>query len=340
MRDELAAIEPRKPCCRLAELSALVRGAGSVHLRGSGRIALHLELASGPVARRAFSLLRSYGVPCEIRTYKRRAFDRATRYQIHLEDDARALQALNEAGVLDTNLVPLERPPRRVVARECCRAAYLRGAFLAAGSVSGPRDAHFELRTADVDSARFLAQLPAPDGFDLAVYERHGHAVAYLKGTEAIADLLAFLGAQGVALRLGEDAVVAATRARANRLANADHANIVRTSARRRPAAAGDPPSGAGGPARRAGARVARDRAPARPQPDALAAGAGAPLHASGDEGRGAPPPRADPAARRALGREMRAGRRGSSEDDLPLRFWPRSGPWRRTGSESDAGRA
>jgi cell division protein WhiA len=230
VRDELAAIEPRKPCCRLAELSALVRGAGSVHLRGSGRIALHLELASGPVARRAFSLLRSYGVPCEIRTYKRRAFDRATRYQIHLEDDARALQALNEAGVLDTNLVPLERPPHRVVARECCRAAYLRGAFLAAGSVSGPRDAHFELRTADVDSARFLAQLPAPDGFNLAVYERHGHAVAYLKGTEAIADLLAFLGAQGVALRLGEDAVVAATRARANRLANADHANIVRTS--------------------------------------------------------------------------------------------------------------
>jgi cell division protein WhiA len=230
VREELAAIEPRKACCRLAELSALVRGAGSVHLRGGGRIALHLELASGPVARRGFSLLRSYGVPCEIRTYKQRAFDRRTRYQLHLADDARALQALNEAGILDSNLVPLERPPRRVVSRPCCRAAYLRGAFLAAGSASGPRGAHLELRTGDVESAAFLAELAAADGFRLAVHERSRHALAYAKGSEAVADLLAFLGAQEAALRFGEEAVVAATRARANRLANADHANIVRTS--------------------------------------------------------------------------------------------------------------
>ncbi|HSE82388.1 MAG TPA: DNA-binding protein WhiA [Gaiellaceae bacterium] len=230
VREELAAIEPRKPCCRLAELSALVRGAGSVHLRGGGRIALHLELASGPVARRAFTLLRSYGVPCEIRTYKRRAFEQGTRYQLHLDDDARALQALNEAGVLDANLTPLERPPRRVVARPCCRAAYLRGAFLASGSVSGPRNPHLELRTADAGSAAFLSELAAAEGFSLAAYERNRHAVAYAKGMETIGELLAFLGAQEAALRFGEEAVVAATRARANRLANADHANIVRTS--------------------------------------------------------------------------------------------------------------
>lgn len=230
VRGELAAIEPRKPCCRLAELSALVRGAGSVHLRGGGRIGLHVEVASGAVARRAFSLLRSYGVPCEIRTYRRRAFERSTRFQLHLGDDARALQALNEAGVLDASLAPAARPPRRVVARACCRAAYLRGAFLAAGSASGPRNAHLELRTADAESARFLAELGATAGFAFGVYERSGYAVAYAKGVEAIAELLAFLGAHGVALWLGEEAVVAATRARANRLANADHANIVRTS--------------------------------------------------------------------------------------------------------------
>ena len=230
VRGELAAIEPRKPCCRLAELSALVRGAGSVHLRGGGRIGVHVEVATGAVARRAFSLLRSYGVPCEIRTYRRRAFERSTRFQLHLGDDPRALQALNEAGVLDASLAPAARPPRRVVARACCRAAYLRGAFLAAGSASGPRNAHLELRTADAESALFLAELAATAGFALGVYERSGHAVAYAKGVEAIAELLAFLGAHGVALRLGEEAVVAATRARANRLANADHANIVRTS--------------------------------------------------------------------------------------------------------------
>jgi DNA-binding protein WhiA len=230
VRGELAAIDPRRPCCRLAELSALARTAGSVHLRGGGRIALHLEMASPAVARRAFSLLRSYGVPCEIRTYRAQSFERARRFQIHLEDDARAVQALNEAGIIDARLAPLERVPRRVVSRSCCRSAYLRGAFLAAGSVSGPRNAHLELRAAGREGASFLAGLAGEEGFPLGAYERHSHGVAYAKGVETIAELLAFLGAQEAALRFGEEAVVAHTRARANRLANADHANIGRAS--------------------------------------------------------------------------------------------------------------
>jgi hypothetical protein len=230
VRAELAAIEPRKACCRLAELSALIRGAGSIHLRGGGRIGLHLEVASPAVARRVFSLLRGYGVSCEIHTFKRQAFERATRFQIHIEDDARALQALNEMGVVDVHLAPVERPPRRIVARPCCRAAYLRGALLAAGSVSGPRNAHLELRAASVEGAELLASLGREEGFALSVHDRGRHAIAYLKGREAIAELLAFVGAQDAVLRLGESAVVSATRARANRLANADHANIVRAS--------------------------------------------------------------------------------------------------------------
>ncbi|HEY6032486.1 MAG TPA: hypothetical protein VIU44_18100, partial [Gaiellaceae bacterium] len=101
LRNELAAIEPRRACDRLAELSALFHSAGSLHLLGGGRVAVHLDLAAAAVARRAFSLLRSFGVQSEIRTYRRRAFDRATRYQLHVEGGARALQLLQEAGVID-----------------------------------------------------------------------------------------------------------------------------------------------------------------------------------------------------------------------------------------------
>jgi cell division protein WhiA len=230
VRAELASIEPRKACCRLAELSALVRTAGRVHLRGRGRVSVHLELATPAVARRAFSLVRGYGVAGEIRTFRRRAFDRATRFELHLDDDSRALQVLNEAGVLDTRLAPLGEPPRRVVARSCCRAAYLRGVFLGAGSVTGPRNAHLELRSADREGAESVAEIARAEGFRIAVTERRSHALAYVKATDAVADLLAFLGAQQAALGLGESAVVAATRNQANRLANADHANLRRTS--------------------------------------------------------------------------------------------------------------
>ena len=230
VRAELAAIQPRKACCRLAELSALIRGAGSIHLHGRGRISLHLDVSSPAVARRAFSLLKGYGVASEIHTFRRQAFERARRFRINVDDDARALQALNEMGVVDSALAPLDRPPARVVDRSCCRASYLRGAFLAAGSASGPRNAHLELRTATLEGAEFLAALGGEEGFSLAVHDRGRHAVAYLKEREAIAELLAFLGAHETALALGESAVVAATKARANRLANADHANIVRSS--------------------------------------------------------------------------------------------------------------
>ncbi len=230
VRSELAAIEPRRACCRLAELSALVRGAGSVHYRGGGEVAVHVDLGSAAGARRTFALLRGFGLGAEIRTYRQRAFAREHRYELHPGADPRVLQTLNEAGVLDNRLAPLPAPPRRVVARPCCRAAYLRGALLAAGSVSGPRDPHLELRAHTLEGARFLAGLAAEDGLHLGVVERPHHAAAYAKGGEAVAGLLGFAGAHDVALALEEGAVVGAARARANRLANADHANLVRTA--------------------------------------------------------------------------------------------------------------
>jgi hypothetical protein len=230
LRHELAAIAPRSECDRLAELSGLFHSAGSVHLKGRGEVSVHLDLADSAVARRAFSLLRAFGVASEIRTYRRRAFEGATRYQLHVAGDERALQVMHEAGVLSSRLTPLEHPPRRVVARSCCRSAYLRGALLGGGSLSGPRSPHLEIRSAGTDGAGFLARIAAAENTTLGVFDRGRHAVAYAKGMETIADVLALAGASRTVLLFQERAVMAATRSRANRLANADHANLVRTS--------------------------------------------------------------------------------------------------------------
>jgi cell division protein WhiA len=230
LRAELAAIAPRSDCDRLAELSGLFHAAGSVHLRGRGEVSVHLDVAESAVARRAFSLLRAFGVASEIRTYRRRAFDRPTRYQLHVAGDERALQVLHEAGVLGPGPATLSHPPRRVVARSCCRRAYLRGALLGAGSLSGPRALHLEIRSAEADGAVFVAAQAAREGARLIVLDRGRHAVAYAKGADAVADVLVAAGASGSMLRLEESAVMAATRGHANRLANADHANLVRAS--------------------------------------------------------------------------------------------------------------
>jgi DNA-binding protein WhiA len=229
LRDELAQIAPARRCCRHAELSALFHASGAWHLRG-GNIAVHLDLATSAAARRAFALLRDLGVQSEIRTYKRSSFDQATRYQLHVDVDEHALSVLREAGVLSSTGAPLEHPPKRVVGRACCRGAYLRGALLGAGSLSGPRDPHLEIRASGLDGARFIVEVAAHEGVELAVAERRSHAVAYAKGHEPIADVLALAGAGDTVLRLEEHAVLAALRADANRLANADEANLVRAA--------------------------------------------------------------------------------------------------------------
>jgi DNA-binding protein WhiA len=230
LRSELAQIAPRADCDRLAELSGLFHSAGRLHLRGRGEVSVHLDVSDSSVARRAFRLLRELGVESEIRTYHRRAFERALRYQLHVVGGEDALRVLNDAGVLDARHAPLERPPRRVVRRSCCRRAYLRGALLGGGSLSGPRSPHLEIRATGLDGAEFLAELATKEGLSLGVLDRGRHAVAYAKGTEAIVDVLSAAGANDAVLVFEERAVVGVTRSRANRLANADHANLVRTS--------------------------------------------------------------------------------------------------------------
>jgi cell division protein WhiA len=230
LREELAAIAPADECDRLAELSGLFHVAGRAHLRGRGAVDVHLDVSSSTVARRAFALLRASGVTSEIRTYARRAFDHATRYQLHVEGSTDAYPTLHRAGVLGRSHRPLGLPPRRVVARRCCAAAYLRGALLGSGTLSGPKDPHLEIRTTEAEGARFLASHAARLGAELHVQERSSHATAYAKGTEAIADLLVAVGAVDLVLAIEEQAVLAAIRSDANRLANADHANLVRTS--------------------------------------------------------------------------------------------------------------
>jgi DNA-binding protein WhiA len=106
----------------------------------------------------------------------------------------------------------------------------MRGALLGGGSLSGPRSPHLEIRSAEPEGADFLARLVAEEGVHLRVADRGRHSIAYAKGADAIEGVLALAGAGRAVLVFEESAVMAATRSHANRLANADHANLVRTS--------------------------------------------------------------------------------------------------------------
>jgi cell division protein WhiA len=231
VRRELVERPPAKPCCRVAFLSGLVRAAGVLQVRRGGELAVRLTQVDAAAARVVFGLVRARGGECEIVSFREPRFDRRSVVAVRLHGE-RSLQLLHELGVLSTGLLPLAEPPGRVIGRRCCRAAYLRGALVAAGSVSGPRaPGHLEVRAADRDAAAALARIAARDGLRLGVAERRGQALAYTKSKRAIRDLLVHLGAHDAALSFEEAEVMAATRERANRVTNCDEANLARLGA-------------------------------------------------------------------------------------------------------------
>jgi DNA-binding protein WhiA len=201
-----------------------------VHLLGRGALSFHLDLVESAVARRAFSILRTLRVDSQIRTYRQRAFGRESRTQLHVDGTPHAIDVLGESGVLGREGLPLDRPPGRVVARSCCRSAYLRGAFLGAGSLSGPRSPHLEVRTPLHAGAAFVRSVASAAEVRMRVIDRASHSAAYAKSWEAIEGYLSVAGATAIVLALEERGLVAGLRADANRLANADHANLVRQS--------------------------------------------------------------------------------------------------------------
>jgi cell division protein WhiA len=229
VRAELAEVLPAQAHCRLAQLAGVVRHAGTFHLLAGGVVEVHVDLGSSLAARRTVELLRGRGAVCEIRTYREHRFEQATRFLIVVGGDPRSLQALHEAGVLGTSLAPLEQVPPRIVTRGCCRRAYLRGAFIAAGSLSKPRSpAHLEWRVSSDAAAIELRDLAAAEGFALGMHETQRYWLVYAKSRETIRGLLAALGAHGAELRLEEEGVFAWAREEANRLANADSGNLRR----------------------------------------------------------------------------------------------------------------
>ena len=115
---------------------------------------------------------------------------------------------------------------------EHCRAAFLRGAFLAGGSVTDPRKRyHLEFATAHLQAAREAQALLRDMGFEAKNVSRGGNTVTYFKQSEAIEDLLTLLGAPVAATELMAAKIEKSMRNTVNRRVNCDAANLEKTVA-------------------------------------------------------------------------------------------------------------
>jgi cell division protein WhiA len=212
-----------------AELASLLRFGGALIVTGGDRgIDVDLETVSGATARRTYTLLQRHApVAPELRVRAPGGVQRRRVYGVRVE--AVGDQVARSLGLIDDDGRPL--PP--VAAAGATAVATLRGAFLAAGSISSPdRPPHLEIVAHRRDAAEALATTAGQltDGTITVVDGDAGErARVVVKSGATIADLLAALGATGAFLRWEERRVRRQVRSEATRLANADAANLRRT---------------------------------------------------------------------------------------------------------------
>ena len=135
VKDELSRLSVTKPCCRKAEVSALLRFAGGLHI-SAGKINIEVELDTAQVARRLRKdIAEVFGHESELSVVSASGIRKGSRYIVRVLADGDALA--RQTGLVDSNSRPIRGlPPQVVSAAICDSEAAWRGAFLAHGSLT------------------------------------------------------------------------------------------------------------------------------------------------------------------------------------------------------------
>lgn len=230
VKEELSRVEPICSHCNRAVLAALVRIEGTLFLSGPGRYRLELATDVPSVARLAITLVHDlYDLKTEL-TMRRSVLHKTPNYLIDVPNQPDLRFALEDLGVLNDEGLELSIRPQ-LVSKQCCAAAYLRGAFLGSGFVSNPRgDFHFEITVETEQLAQGLVSLMAEKDINARIQHRRSSYTVYLKSGEAILEFLAFAGAHQAALMLENERVVKSVRNDVNRMTNAEVANTTKAA--------------------------------------------------------------------------------------------------------------
>ncbi len=231
VKSELSAHFGNGRHCDIAEIAAFVNICGQTAVPGD-YFWLKIQTENFDVAKKCFTLLRNtfnINVDISVRSSRR---NRKTRvYSLVMRESGEVETLLRAAGILydteqgEKQLKKRIFPP--VVGSICCRRAYIRSAFLAAGSVNDPKkNYHLEFVLADREAAEQLQELINSFRLDAKVVERKEHFVVYLKEGEQIVDLLNVMEAPVALMDLENVRIVKEMRNDINRKVNCETANL------------------------------------------------------------------------------------------------------------------
>lgn len=230
VKSELATAPVPSAKARRAEVSAMLRFGGGLHLVG-GRIVVEAEFDTAGAARRLrASIVELFGFDSELLMISAAGLRRGTRYTVrmirHGEDVAR------QTGLVDTKRRPVRGLPPQVIGGSIADAAAVwRGAFLAHGSLTEPgRSMALEITCPSAEAALALVGCARRLGLSVKSRESRGIERIVVRDGDVIADLLTQMGAAETRLAWEEQRLRREVRAQANRLANFDDANLRRSA--------------------------------------------------------------------------------------------------------------
>jgi len=164
LREELAKVDDRQACCRMAAVAGVVHTAGSFLIHGGeagdGRYEILVGTTVQPAAKMVYSQFKAFGAEGDLLTRREPRFQHRLVYEVHLKGTPSALQALNEMGVLSDSFELRPGISRRLVKKICCRNAFVRGCLIGAGSANAPqKEPHLEILTSNQAFSADLARL-------------------------------------------------------------------------------------------------------------------------------------------------------------------------------------
>jgi hypothetical protein len=230
VKDELSRLPITRTCCRKAEVSALLRFSGGLHIV-AGRVVVEAELDTGAAARRARATIADvFGHSSTITVVQPSGIRKGNRYVLTIAQEGQRLA--KQAGLLDASGRPVRGLPAVIVNGALCDAeAAWRGAFLAHGSLTEPgRSAALEISCPGPEAALALVGAARRLGIPSKAREVRGIDRVVIRDGDAISAMLTRMGAHESVLAWEERRMRREVRATANRLANFDDANLRRSA--------------------------------------------------------------------------------------------------------------
>ncbi len=215
----------RDACCRLAELSALLAVNGHLSISSEG-VALSFQTTSLPLARHVISLIKKlYNVDVEVISKKQVKLQKKNQYSIVIRKKVHAI--INELSLMDSDKGFARAIDRTLLVKSCDQRAFLRGVFLASGSINHPGSSsyHAEVSVPNEAFAEELVELFSQFDLNAKLLEKKRNFIVYIKESEKIADFLRITGATKALLtfedeRIKRDFVNSITRVMNMELAN------------------------------------------------------------------------------------------------------------------------